>query len=404
MRLLPPSAGPETRLLLSARALRAAADGFISIVLPAYLLLLGLDPLTIGIVATATLLGSAAVTLGVGLAAARLEPRRTLLAAAMLMALTGIAFASSSSFWPLLMVAFVGTLNPSAGDVSLFLPLEQSLLTHGVAADERTALFARYSLIGAGCGAFGTLLAGLPDLAPAWGIDGLVALRALFVLYAVVGLAVWLIYRQLPTMPLDRQRPAAPLGPSRRIVYRLAALFSVDSFAGGLVVQSLLALWLFQAFGLSLAATARLFFWAGLLTALSQLAAPALARRIGLINTMVFTHLPANCCLMAVPFVSELWQAIALLLVRSLLSQMDVPARTSYVMAVVTPAERAAAASLTAVPRSLASALGPTIAGWLLTLSAFGWPLLIAGALKAGYDLTLLAQFRHLRPPEEREP
>ena len=204
MRLLPPSAGPETRLLLSARALRAAADGFISIVLPAYLLLLGLDPLTIGIVATATLLGSAAVTLGVGLAAARLEPRRTLLAAAMLMALTGIAFASSSSFWPLLVVAFVGTLNPSAGDVSLFLPLEQSLLTHGVAADERTALFARYSLIGAGCGAFGTLLAGLPDLAPAWGIDGLVALRALFVLYAVVGLAVWLIYRQLPTMPSDR--------------------------------------------------------------------------------------------------------------------------------------------------------------------------------------------------------
>ena len=404
MRLLPPSAGPETRLLLSARALRAAADGFISIVLPAYLLLLGLDPLTIGIVATATLLGSAAVTLGVGLAAARLEPRRALLAAAVLMALTGIAFASSSSFWPLLMVAFVGTLNPSAGDVSLFLPLEQSLLTRGVAADERTALFARYSLIGAGCGAFGTLLAGLPDLAPAWGIDGLVALRALFVLYAVVGLAVWLIYRQLPRMPLDRQRPAAPLGPSRRIVYRLAALFSVDSFAGGLVVQSLLALWLFQAFGLSLAATARLFFWAGLLTALSQLAAPALARRIGLINTMVFTHLPANCCLMAVPFASELWQAIALLLVRSLLSQMDVPARTSYVMAVVTPAERAAAASLTAVPRSLASALGPTIAGWLLTLSAFGWPLLIAGALKAGYDLSLLAQFRHLRPPEERAP
>ena len=142
----------------------------------------------------------------------------------------------------------------------------------------------------------------------------------------------------------------------------------------------------------------------GLLTALSYLAAVPLARRIGLINTMVFTHLPANCCLMAVPFVSELWQAIALLLVRSLLSQMDVPARTSYVMAVVTPAERAAAASLTAVPRSLASALGPTIAGWLLTLSAFGWPLLIAGALKAGYDLTLLAQFRHLRPPEEREP
>ena len=187
------------------------------------------------------------------------------------------------------------------------------------------------------------------------------------------------------------------------MVHQLAALFSLDAFAGGLVVQSLLALWLFQAFGLSLAVTAQLFFWSGLLTAVSYLAAAPLARRIGLINTMVFTHLPANLCLVAVPFATELWQAIALLLLRSLLSQMDVPTRTSYVMAVVTPAERQAAASLTAVPRSLAAALSPSLAGWMLGAATFAWPLLLAGALKIAYDLALLARFRHIRPPEEQQ-
>ena len=225
----------------------------------------------------------------------------------------------------------------------------------------------------------------------------------MFVLYAIAGLVAGLIYRRLPSADVTvGDAPPSALGPSRRIVYRLAALFSLDAFAGGLVVQSLLALWLLEAFGLSLAVTAQLFFWSGLLTALSYLVAVPLARRIGLINTMVFTHLPANLCLIAVPFVAELWQVVALLLVRSLLSQMDVPTRTSYVMAVVTPAERQAAASLTAVPRSLAAAVSPSLAGWMLASASFGWPLLLAGALKIAYDLMLLAQFRHVRPPEEQ--
>ena len=224
----------------------------------------------------------------------------------------------------------------------------------------------------------------------------------MFLLYAIAGLAAGLIYRRLdPGEPAGSGPPTPALGPSRGVVYGLAALFSLDAFAGGLVVQSLLALWLFKAFGLSLAATAQLFFWSGLLTAVSYLAAAPLARRIGLINTMVFTHLPANLCLVAVPFAGGLWQVIALLLLRSLLSQMDVPTRTSYVMAVVTPPERAAAASLTAVPRSFASALGPSLAGWMLGAASFAWPLLLAGALKIAYDLMLLARFRHVRPPEE---
>ena len=188
---------------------------------------------------------------------------------------------------------------------------------------------------------------------------------------------------------------ASPAG-GRRIVEAC-----LDAFGGGFIVQSLLALWLFQRFGLSLAEAGAFFFWAGLLTSVSYLVAVPIARRFGLINTMVFTHLPSSLCLVAVPFVDNLYAALALLLVRSALSQMDVTTRTSYVMAVVTPAERAAAASITAVPRSLASAASPALAGWLLGLSGFGWPLLIGGSLKIVYDLLLLAEFRHIQPPEE---
>lgn len=194
------------------------------------------------------------------------------------------------------------------------------------------------------------------------------------------------------------------LGPSRGIVYRLAALFSVDAFSGGLIVQSLLALWLFQTFGVSVTTAATVFFWTNILSALSMLAAVPIARRIGLVRTMVYTHLPSSLCLVAIPFVPDLGVVVALLLLRSLLSQMDVPTRNSYVMAVVTPPERPAAASLTSVPRSLASALGPVIAGWLFTVSGFGWPLLLGGLLKSGYDVALLLMFRHVRPPEERPP
>ena len=181
----------------------------------------------------------------------------------------------------------------------------------------------------------------------------------------------------------------------------LAALFSLDAFAGGLVVQSLLALWLFERFGLSLATAGAIFFWTGVLSALSYFAAAWIAERIGLINTMVFTHLPANLCLALVPFAPSLSLAITLLLVRSALSQMDVPTRTSYVMAVVAPEERPAAASVTSVPRSLAAAASPALAGAMLAASGFGWPLVLAGGLKAVYDLLLLVMFRNVRPPEE---
>ncbi|KWK05403.1 MFS transporter [Burkholderia stagnalis] len=398
-RLLPDGVDATAWILLASRGLRGFTDGFIAVLLPAYLLALGLTQLHVGLLGTATLLGSAIATVAVGALAGRIAHRRLLTLAAVLMTATGIGFASLSGWWPLLVVAFVGTLNPSAGDVSLFLPLEQARLAAAAGGDARTALFARYSLVGAVSAALGALAAGVPTwLAAHAGFAPLAAMRAMFVLYALAGIAVCALYRKLPRTAQRTSAPAAPLGPSRRIVMRLALLFSVDAFAGGLVVNSLLALWLMQRFGLSVGAAGRFFFWAGLLSAGSQLAAAPLSRRIGLLNTMVFTHIPSSVCLIGAAIATSLPAALSLLLVRSALSQMDVPTRTAYVMAVVTPPERAAAASVTSVPRSLAAALAPTLAGGLFGLGWLGAPLVACGVLKIAYDLTLLAAFRHVRP------
>jgi MFS family permease len=400
---LPPGTSREATLLLSSRGLRGFGDGLVSLLLPVYLAHLGFSALEIGVLATATLAGSSVLTLLIGLYAHHASPRGLLLLAAGLMMMTGVAFIAFEDFWPLLLIAFLGTLNPSSGDVSLFLPLEQAQLSRTVADRDRTALFARYSLVGTLSAAVGALAAGLPEVASAVAGTGMKpALQAAFLFYSVLGLAALLIYRRLPSAPSGiAARPARPLSQSRPIVLKLAALFSLDSFAGGFVVQSLLALWLFQRFELSVAAAGTIFFWTGVLSALSYLVAVPIARRIGLVNTMVFTHLPANVCLVLVPFAPSLSFAIALLLVRSALSQMDVPTRTSYVMAVVTPEERPAAAGVTAVPRSLAATVGPMLAGALMSASAFAWPLIIAGSLKIVYDLLLLAMFRTVRPPEE---
>ena len=398
--MLPASTTADTRLLLATRALRGFADGLVSVLLASYLSALGFSPFRIGAIVTGTLVGSAALTLAIGLFSHRLSRKRILIGASLLMLATGAGFFGVTQFWPLLVIAVAGTLNPSSGDVSLFLPTEQAVLAEIVPGPDRTLLFAWYNLAGTFAGAAGALASGGPaTVARLLDIPLLQAQRGGFLVYACVAVIAGLLYRGLsPRVESQYAQAKRPLAKSRAIVLRLAALFSIDSAGGGFVVQSLLALWLFHRFNLSVPATAAFFFVAGLFAALSQLLSSRLAARFGLINTMVFTHLPANLLLIVAGIIPSAPIALSLLLVRMILSSMDVPARQSFVMAVVPPEERAAAASVTNVPRSLASALTPLLAGAMLEHTSFGWPLICGGILKAGYDLLLLAQFRHLKP------
>lgn len=418
---LPAGVEPAAAWLLASRMLRGFADGYVAVLLPAYLGALGFGVVQIGVLSTLTLAGSAAATLAVGALGHRFPASRLMLAAALTMVATGLGFAGLHAFWPLALVAFVGTLNPSAGDVSVFLPLEHARLARAASdSAARTALFSRYALAGGLSAAVGALASAWP----AWwsahaGGDLLAAMRAMFVLYAAIGGVVALLYRGFiaheqrdhaagagpgpgaTTVNRNLDAPQ-PLGPSRGIVLRLAGLFCIDSFAGGLLVNSMLALWLFKRFGLSLGSAGQFFFWSGLMMTASQLLAPVLARRFGLVNTMTFTHIPASLFLIAASVAPTLPVALACLLLRSVLSSMDVPARNAFVMAVVTPPERAAAASFTAVPRSLASALGPTIGASLLASGLLAAPLVACGVLKITYDLLLLAMFR--RHPVDSAP
>lgn len=397
----PRNASPHAARLVVTRGLRGFADGVVSVALASYLTGLGFTPVEVGAIATATLLGSAALTLVCGLFGDRFDQRRVLLGAALLMAVTGFGFAASTSFWPMIAVAFVGTLNPSAGDVSVFLPTEQSLLAGFVDARDRTHVFAVYNLAGAFAGALGALATPIPTWIAAHAhVAERVGYQFTFAGYAVVAVVAAVVYLGLPQITVDRA-PGRPLQKSRRTVLKLAALFSLDSFGGGFVVQSLLALWLFRRFGLSIEATGGVFFGMGVLAACSQLVSSRLAARIGHVRTMVFTHLPANVFLMLAAFMPTAPLAIGCLLARMALAQMDVPARQAYVMAVVPPEERAAAASVTNVPRSLATALTPLLAGLLLSYSNAGWPLFFAGVTKVLYDLLLLAQFHAVKPLDE---
>ena len=395
---------PSIFYLYAARAARGFGDGFAAIILPAYLVEIGFDPFQIGLVATAALLGSAATTLLIGFVAPRYDLRTLLLGCAVLMILTGIAIPSVRHLMAIAAIAFVGTMNPTTGDIGVHVPLEQAALAQRASDRQRTHIFARYSLTGALSIAAGALAAGAPDFLAAFGIGKIAALQAMFYVYAALGLVAAVAYAYLPRSKAKEAAPSTALGPSRRTVYKLAALFSLDSFAGGFAVQSLVALWLFERFDLSLAAASLFFFWSNVLTAFSYPVAARLGTRFGLVNTMVFTHIPSSVCLILAAFSPNLTIVLALLLVRSALSQMDVPTRTSYVMAVVTPAERTAAASVTAVPRSLASSISPALSGALLSTSFAGLPLVVCGVLKIIYDLSLLFSFRHIKPPEEKAP
>lgn len=396
MPLLPAQTHPDARVLLITRAVRGFVDGLVSVAIATLLPLLGFSTVQIGITVTGMLAGSAMVTLLVGTRGHAI-PRRTLLfAGAAVMILSGVAFGTFTQFAILLVVGIVGTLNPTAGDVSMFLPLEQSLLAATTSAKTRTSLYARYAFAGGLAGALGSQAIAIPEaVARHTAISQQTAFRACFALYSLAGIVVCLLYRSLTQEAEAGGAPSAPLGQSRAIVYRLAALFALDAFGGGFVVQSLLVVWLFQRFEISVSGVGTLLLITGLCSAASGFVAAWIAERIGPIRTMVFTHLPANGFLIAAALMPTMPWALTMLVLRSLLSQMDVPVRTSYVMSVVSPPERAAAASVTNVPRSLAAAISPTLAGWMLQSSSFGWPLIVAGVCKIVYDLLLLAGFRH---------
>jgi MFS family permease len=388
--------------VVTGRAIRGFADGYVSVLLALYLTNLGFSPVQVGAIVTGTLLGSAALTLAFGMTAHRIELRSLLIAATVVMAGTGLGFAGFTTFWPLLIVAVVGTLNPSSGDVSVFLPTEQALVADHVPPTRRVHVFSIYNLAAIFAAALGALVSGLPNVvARHTSLALLDAQRLSFLGYALAGGVLFVLYRglrhdrdALPHVSRDAQQRV--LHSSRRIVLELSSLFSLDAAGGGFAVTSILVLWLHLKFGLSAGATATVFFAAGLLAATSQLVAPRLARRIGLVRTMAYTHLPANVFLAAAAFAPTSGLAITFLLIRALLSQMDVPARQSFVMAVVPEGERAAAASVTNVPRSLAAAATPLLAGVLLAHSTFGWPLVIAGVMKMIYDVLLLVLYRNV--------
>jgi MFS family permease len=394
---------PHVNRLLVAKGLRAFGDGYVSLLLPVYLLELGYSALQVGIIATATLLGSGLLTLAVGLRAYRFHYRAVLLAATALMAATGFGFAAITSFWPLLVIAFVGTLNPSSGDVSVFLPLEHAVLSRLVGDRQRTAVFARYSLVGALAAAVGALAAAAPTMiGEVTGLSTRASIQAMFVVYALLGVLAAIAYRGLPTTAESGgPRANVPLGEAKKRIWTLAALFSLDAFGGGFVVQSMVALWLYQRFELSFAAAGAIFFWTGILTAASYLVAVKIAGRFGLVNTMVFTHVPSSVLLVTAACAGSFPVAATLFLLREGLVEMDVPTRQSYVLALVRPEERTAASGITNIVRLAGWAVGPPIAGLLSQSVSLAAPLFVGAGMKLAYDALLYVGFRHTRPPEE---
>jgi MFS family permease len=402
----------DGRLLFLLRTLRMFGYGFLAVVLVLYLAALGLDALTIGLILTLTLVGDTLLSLWLTTNADRIGRRRVLMAGSLLMVIAGVVFALTS--WPplLILAATIGVISPTGNEVGPFLAVEQAALSESIHGVRRTATFAWYNLVGYVATATGALLAGIASqLLLDGGAARVDAYRAIVIGYAVVGLAMALASARLGAAvepppgerePTDGIRRRFGLGRSRRVVLRLSALFSIDAFAGGFIPLSLMAYWFHLRFGVEPAVLGTVFFGCNLLSAVSALSAARIASRIGLINTMVFTHLPSNLLLILIPLMPTLELAVAVLLLRFSLSQMDVPTRQSYVMAVVDPDERSAAAGVTGIARTTGAAISPAFSTVLLSSAGLAaLPFFLAGGLKIAYDLLLYREFRSVRPGDE---
>ena len=396
---------PDGKKLLLTRILRTFAYGYLATSLGLYLDRLGLTPTEIGVVFTAAIAGSALMTVFWSIMADRYGRRRTVATMALLMAVGGIVFALTNSFVVLILAAFTGTISATSSEVGVFQTVEQAILPQTAPNEKRTWLFSIYNTIANLAGAFGSLFAGSVGFFASLGLSGADAYRPLFVLYAVVGIANFFIFITLSDRVelarVDGERRFIGIHRSAGTVAKLSALFGLDAFAGALVVQSLVAYWFYLRWGLQISELAVVFFWVGIVSGLSLLAAGWLAQRFGLLNTMVFTHLPSNVLLMLVPLAPSAALAILLFLARMSISQMDVPTRQSYTMAVVDPDERTATAGITNVARTTTSAIAPTLAGMAFSAAALSVPFFVAGGLKILYDVLIYLTFRGVRPPEE---
>jgi MFS family permease len=399
----------DQRLLFATRAARMFGYGFLSVVLALYLAAAGLDPFRIGLILALTLVGDAAISLWLTTHADRIGRRRVLVAGALLMVLAGAAFALSNDFWVLLVAATIGVISPSGNEVGPFLAVEQAALAQTLPDRQRTRVFGWYNLTGSLATATGALGAGaLAQALQGFGVSLLDSYRVVVLAYAAVGLSMAGLFRlvspavEAPSVKDASMATRLGLHRSRRIVASLSLLFGLDAFAGGFVMQSLIAYWFELRFGVEPGVLGAIFFAANILAGVSALLAARIADRIGLINTMVVTHLPSNVLLILVPLMPSLALAVAVLLVRFSISQMDVPTRQSYTMAVVDPDERSAAAGVTGIARSLGSAVSPLIAAPLVAMPGLSaLPFLISGSLKILYDVLLYRSFRRVRAPEE---
>ena len=403
----------DGKLILSARIIRTFAYGFLSIVFAIYLKLLGFNDVLIGVVLTATLVNSVIFTLIASFYADRIGRRKILIIYGALMSIAGAIFLATENYFALITAALIGTINVTGSETGAFLSIEQALLPQTVKNNKkRNTVFALYNMAGTFAMSAGVLLSGLPTiLQEQYAMNQVESIKPLFLLYSALGIGVIGIYFMLSNkievlLPRTTARPVMQsLSPqSKQIVGKLSGLFAIDSFAGGFVIQSIVSLWFFSKFGVDLAAISVIFSVAGVLTAFSFFAAAKIADRIGLVNTMVFTHIPSNVFLILVGFAPSLPLAIAFYLARMTLSQMDVPTRQSYIVAVVSEDERTPAAGITNISRNISQAVSPSLTGYILqilpTLSA---PFILGGALKIAYDIALYVNFRKIKPAEEEE-
>jgi MFS family permease len=405
---------PDAWLLFATRFTRLFAYGSLSVVLVFYLIGVGLSEPQTGVLLTLTLAGDTLVSLVMTTRADRIGRRRMLVAGALLMVAAGLVFASATNFWLLVVAGIVGVISPSGQEVGPFLSIEQAALSHVVTDSTRTDVFAWYTLTGSLATALGALAGGTAArILQTTAMAAVDSYRVVVIGYAALGAILAVIFSRLSpraeAVTLGEKRAfrgtfasLSGLDQSRTVVMKLSALFALDSFGGGFVVQSFAAYWFYLRFGVNPATLGAIFFWANILAGISALAASRLAARIGLVRTMVVTHLPSNILLILLPLMPTLPLAILVLLVRFSISQMDVPTRQSYIMAVVTPGERSAAAGITGVARTAGAAISPLFVGLLFARPALvSVPFFLAGTLKIAYDLLLYRGFAAVRPPEE---